>query len=423
MKPVTPIPAAVLLAAAAMLHAAEPPTLPGTQRLAPHPDLSAAMVAGIDTLALERIERSPAGRRPTREKLAAALGMVDRRLPVAALEFVGDTATPALVSRGTEFSQGDRLRIRTNVPHREWIHRQCYQLGRHLVGYEVQQTLAVVDWFASRPQRVPVIVAGAGEGGLVALRAAALDDRIDGASCAGFFGPRDGVWQEPLDRNVFGLLRDFGAAEIASLVAPRPLVLHHALYPEHEVSRQAEPGVRAIAAPGRLTSPTRAAFDAEVARAEALAPTSRIRCLGAEPQLDAIIGHLLPAEAAARVRETETVAIYEVVLDVRDGDFNEWVRYCVSTDLPIPGSMHAGEYEIWEWNKAAFANGGDQLPASQATSMNHSLVTSGSEPAANAGPSSQPERPRQEPARLGCQTVSCPLPRPLEGNRERDRRR
>jgi hypothetical protein len=123
MKPATTIPAAVLLAAAAVLHAAEPPTgaLPGTAPLAPHPDLSAAMVAGIDTLALERIERSPAGRRPTREKLASALGMVDRRLPVAALEFVGDTATPALVSRGTEFSQGDRLRIRTNVPHREWI--------------------------------------------------------------------------------------------------------------------------------------------------------------------------------------------------------------------------------------------------------------------------------------------------------------
>jgi hypothetical protein len=72
-------------------------------------------------------------------------------------------------------------------------------------------------------------------GGDVALHAAALDDRIDGASCAGFFGPREGVWQEPLDRNVFGLLRDFGAAEIASMVAPRPLVLHHALYPEHEV--------------------------------------------------------------------------------------------------------------------------------------------------------------------------------------------
>jgi len=374
MRPPTTIPAAVLLAAAAVLHAAEPPMLPGTAPLAPHPDLSAAMVAGIDTMALELIERSPATRKPTREALAAALGMMDRRLPVAALEYVGDTAAPALlaetdrcrvfrvrwpvldgvhgeglyvqpkgvpharlvllpdaetppealvdarlltsgcevvipalVSRGTEFSRTDRLGIRTNVPHREWIHRQCYQLGRHLVGYEVQQTLAVVDWFASRPQRVPVIVAGVGEGGLVALHAAALDDRIDGASCAGFFGPREGVWQEPLDRNVFGLLRDFGAAEIASLVAPRPLVLHHALYPEHEVSRQAEPGVRVIAAPGRLTSPTRAAFDAEVARARSLAPASRIRALGAEePQLDAIIGHLLPAEATARVGETLT---------------------------------------------------------------------------------------------------------------------
>lgn len=353
--------------------AAEAPPLPGTRPLAPHPDLSAAMVAGIDRMALDLIGRSPAGRRPTREKLAAALGLVDRRLPVGALELVGDTDTPALhaetdlcrvfrvrwpifdgvhgeglhiqpkgrpharlvllpdagtppealvdarlltsgcevviptlVDRGTEFSRTDRLGIRTNVPHREWIHRQCYQLGRHLLGYEVQEALAVVDWFASRPEQVPVIVAGVGEGGLVALHAAALDDRIDGASCAGFFGPREGVWQEPLDRTVFGLLRDLGAAEIASLVAPRPLVLHHALYPEHEVSRQTEPGVRAIAAPGRLGAPDRAAFDAEVARARALAPQGRITAVAAEPQLDAIVDHLLPAEAAAAVRATLT---------------------------------------------------------------------------------------------------------------------
>ena len=361
---------ALLLAPAAEGHA-QPVVLPGAAPLAAHPDLSAEMVAGIDRMALGLIERSRATRKPSREKLAAALGMIDRRLPVAALEFVGDTAAPALlaeteecrvfrvrwlvfdgvhgeglyvqpkdppdarlvllpdaetppealvdawlltagcevvipalVDRGTEFSRTDRLGIRTNVPHREWIHRQCFELGRHLLGYEVQTTLAVVDWFESRPDQVPVIVAGVGEGGLVALHAAALDDRIDGASCAGFFGPREAVWREPLDRNVFGLLRDFGAAEIASLVAPRPLVLHHALYPEHEVSRQAEPGVRAIAAPGRLTAPDEAAFDAEVARAEALAPASRIRVAGAEPQLDVILDHLLPAETAARVRQS-----------------------------------------------------------------------------------------------------------------------
>jgi cephalosporin-C deacetylase-like acetyl esterase len=349
--------------------AAEEPLLPGTRPLAAHPDRSAAMVAGIDRLAERLLERSTAARRPTRERLAAAIGLVDPRLPVRALAFVGDTSAPALlaetdhcrifrvrwpvfdgvhgeglfvqpktapharivylpdadsdpeslvdsrlltagcevvipalVGRGTAFSRGDRLGIRTNVPHREWIHRQCYQLGRHLVGYEVQKTLAVVDWFESRPDRVPVIVAGVGEGGLLALHAAALDDRIDGVSCAGFFGPREGVWQEPLDRNVFGLLRDFGGAEIASLVAPRPLVLHHARYPEVEVARRPEPGVRAIAAPGRLSMPSRAAFDAELARARTLAPDSRMLARADEPLLDGIVEHLLPAAIADRVR-------------------------------------------------------------------------------------------------------------------------
>jgi cephalosporin-C deacetylase-like acetyl esterase len=385
--------AAVLLTAAGPVQTAEPPVLPDTQPLAPHPDRSAAMVAGIDTRALELIERSRAGRRPTRAKLAAALGLVDERLPVTALEFVGDTATPsllaetdrcrvfrvrwpvfegvygeglyvrpkaasharlillpdadtppeavvdgrvltsdcevvipALVSRDTTFSQSDRLRIRTNVPHREWIHRQCYELGRHLIGYEVQTTLAVVDWFASQPERVPVIVAGVGEGGLLALHAAALDDRIDGVSCAGFFGPREEIWQEPLDRNVFGSLRDFGAAEIASLVAPRPVVLHHANYPEHEVSREVSRGVRTIAAPGRLAIPTRTAFDAEVARATSLAPTSRILAFGDEPQFDTLVGHLLPAETATAVRATLTADAAVPPLAVDPGRQERLVR-------------------------------------------------------------------------------------------------
>ena len=35
----------------------------------------------------------------------------------------------------------------TNQTHREWIYRQAYQMGRHLIGYEVQKILAAVDWF------------------------------------------------------------------------------------------------------------------------------------------------------------------------------------------------------------------------------------------------------------------------------------
>lgn len=340
-------------------------SLPDTQPLAPNPDFSAAMVAGIDKMALRLIGQSKASREPTREKLKAALGMVDERLPVKALELVGDTTSPALlaetdqcrvfrvrwpvfdgvhgegiyfkpkgkpharlvlvpdaddapeklvdprwlaagcevvipalVSRGTRFSWTDGLRIRTNVPHREWIYRQSFQLGRHIIGYEVQKALAVVDWFKAQREQVPVIVAGLGEGGMLALHAGALDERIDGVFSAGHFAPREGVWQEPLERNVFGLLRDFGDAEIASLIAPRPLVLQYARYPKLTVSMTGEKGQRAIAAPGRLTAPERTAFEAEVTRAKALAPQGRVLALGADGSEESIVRHLLPAPAA-----------------------------------------------------------------------------------------------------------------------------
>ena len=46
---------------------------------------------------------------------------------------------------------------------------------------------------------------------------------------SGFFGPREGSWKEPIDRNFSGLLRDFGAQELAMLVAPRALMVEDIL--------------------------------------------------------------------------------------------------------------------------------------------------------------------------------------------------
>jgi hypothetical protein len=43
-------------------------------------------------------------------------------------------------------------------------------------------------------------------------------------------------------------------------------------------------------------------------------------------------------------------------LSISSANFDEWVRYCVSTELPIPGYMHAGEYEIWDWSLARSFN-------------------------------------------------------------------
>ena len=95
---------------------------------------------------------------------------------------------------------------------------------------------------------------GYGEGGLIALYAAAADPRIDAAWVGGYFGPREAVWREPIYRNVWGLLEEFGDAEIAGLIAPRALLVEACRGPE--VAGPAAPrDGRAGAAPGRLTTP------------------------------------------------------------------------------------------------------------------------------------------------------------------------
>ena len=71
-------------------------------------------------------------------------------------------------------------------------------------------------------------VVGWGEGGMLALYSAALDPRIDVTCVSGYFEPREGIWQTPIDRNVFGLLEQFGDAELATLVAPRTLIIEAA---------------------------------------------------------------------------------------------------------------------------------------------------------------------------------------------------
>ncbi len=137
------------------------------------------------------------------------------------------------------------------LTNREFLYRPAYEMGRHLIGYEVQKVLAGVDWFSREAQggdaRIGVI--GWGEGGLLALYAAALDGRIDAVCVSGYFGPREGLWQEPLDRNVFGLLEQFGDAELAAMIAPRAVIIEAAPGPQFEVP----PGTGG--GPGRLTTP------------------------------------------------------------------------------------------------------------------------------------------------------------------------
>jgi dienelactone hydrolase len=170
---------------------------------------------------------------------------------------------PVLIDRSNTWSV-------TNQSHREFIYRMAFEMGRHVIGYEVQKVLAAVDWFSRGQPARPIGVMGYGEGGLLALYSAALDTRIEAAAVSGYFGAREGVWREPIYRNVWTLLAEFGDAELAGLVAPRALVIEASRGPEApdppEATGRTVDGRKATAARGRLVSPPLAETRREVDR-------------------------------------------------------------------------------------------------------------------------------------------------------------
>jgi dienelactone hydrolase len=173
---------------------------------------------------------------------------------------------PTLVSRKKLETDDARLK-RSDQTQREWLYRQAFHMGRHIIGYEVQKILAAVDWLKVRHEQAPpprirpladgienaaelpgatlrsafgpvtaventnrkelIGVAGYGEGALIAFYAAAIDTRINAALVSGYFESREDNWSQPIYRNVWSLLKRFGDAEIASLILPRNLIIEH----------------------------------------------------------------------------------------------------------------------------------------------------------------------------------------------------
>ncbi len=176
---------------------------------------------------------------------------------------------PTLIDRDDRWSGNPKIGRMTNQPHREFIYRMAYELGRHIIGYEVQKILALVDWMSLEENHPPIGVIGYGEGGLLALYSAALDTRIDVTAVSGYFQSREEVWQEPIYRNIWALLHEFGDAEIASLIAPRTLIVEASRGVEVDGPPPVRDG-RTGAAPGRLVSPPLPSVKAEFDRAYTL---------------------------------------------------------------------------------------------------------------------------------------------------------
>lgn len=235
------------------------------------------MVDGMARYLDHLTANAPANRRPNAEKLRRMIGAVDPRIPFEQPELTprGETAryrvfaarwpvldgvtarglyyepkaapvrrvvvlspdlrrarelaaagcavlAPALIDTGNTYSGNAALGLKSQMPHREWIYRMSFPVGRHIYGYEVQKALAAVDWFA---RQGPVAVYGDGDGAAEATFAAVLDERIREVEVHGFSVESPALWRQPVYRNVFGLLRDFGDADFARMLGSRAVTL------------------------------------------------------------------------------------------------------------------------------------------------------------------------------------------------------
>jgi dienelactone hydrolase len=170
---------------------------------------------------------------------------------------------PTIIGRG----MGPH-KVRAHLTAREFLYRPAFELGRHLIGYEVQKVLALVDWLQAKEANSPIGVIGWGDGGMLALYSAALDPRIRATCVSGYFSDRRSIWQQPIDRNVFGLLDQFGDAELASLIHPNRLIIEAAKGPEAHYSGEGG------GAPAQVVTPGIEEVQSEVGRAQQLCRSS-----------------------------------------------------------------------------------------------------------------------------------------------------
>jgi len=221
---------------------------------------------------------------------------------------------PTLMDTRSTYSGVPGVRM-TNMPHREFLWRQFYPLGRHIIGIEVQKVLGAVDQIATLAAGTPIYVAGYGEGGLIALHAAALDSRIQRVLVSGYFGPRDELWKEPVYRDVWGLLPDYRDAALAGMIAPRKLIVETAPGPTSTIPIETKD--RRGASPHGVLRPfTDDEVEREVARVEGQKPVLiKSAQAGSDAALEALVGPLQAASEAPRVENKNADARFKRQFD------------------------------------------------------------------------------------------------------------
>ncbi|MCF6312919.1 MAG: hypothetical protein L3J39_10760 [Verrucomicrobiales bacterium] len=231
------------------------------------------------------------------------------------------------------------------LSNREWAHRPSFELGRTLAGYELQKIIAIINIQYQNDKQLPLGIIGWGEGGRLALYAGALDPRINVTAVCGYFASRQNLWQEPADRNTFGLLNSFGDAQIASLIAPRTLIIENGKYPSYFYRANAKDGLESKedaytklkGKPGMLVTPSKKEvqkqFDLAQSFVAGLKPTKPTFKLiesddaVSEATLSAFIHSLDPKSTLAKQKQTLELPSRQHATQRHDQQLNEILRH------------------------------------------------------------------------------------------------
>ncbi|HWB05231.1 MAG TPA: hypothetical protein VG796_19520 [Verrucomicrobiales bacterium] len=179
-------------------------------------------------------------------------------LPKASL-----VACPALLDR----RKGAPMPVRPSaLTQREVLWRAGFELGRTLTAYDLQSIFALIDGIQKTGGAGPIAIIGSGESGRLALLAAAIDSRISTVMIEGTLAPMENQWEEPIDRTVFGLVREFGTAELIAMIVPRRVISGPSGWPSLTITDEGGN------APGKLSEPPAAVQKAEADRADAMLP-------------------------------------------------------------------------------------------------------------------------------------------------------
>ncbi|MEX2262985.1 MAG: alpha/beta fold hydrolase [Bryobacteraceae bacterium] len=190
------------------------------------------------------------GRRPAavfvNEDGKAAKGLLDDHLrPLAEAGYAVFSIDP----RGMGETDPETPRSSKPTDFKRFVHDSesgfyydAMRVGKTVVGMRTRDVLGAVSYLAAHPEidasRISAI--GHGMGGLIVLYAAAFDERIRSVASTGALVSYSSIVDSELYTHRFssfgpGFLRNFDLPDLASLIAPRPLLLQNSVDALHRV--------------------------------------------------------------------------------------------------------------------------------------------------------------------------------------------